>query len=278
MNIVSAFDGMGCGYLAAEMAGLPITTYTAFEVDKWAIKVANQKPIRQLGDITKWKEHQLPCDLLLAGPPCQGLSVAGAGGGFEHKQSKLFWTFVDVFMAVNPTYFLVENVVGSNANRDIISKEMGVEPVLVNSKEYTAQQRRRYYWTNLPFVPKYGTPQTFGDIRDYPTDLDPFWFTSTAMQKIAHSKFQIIKNDSIIRTLLASYYKRHNKLDMATIRSSGVWEPKEKWFRWLTPLECERLQGTPDHYTKHVSNTQRYKMLGNGWTIPVIANFLTSLT
>lgn len=155
MNILSLFDGISCGQVALERAGIKVENYFASEVDKNAIKVTqyNWPNTIQLGDVTKWKEWNLPkIDLILAGSPCQGFSFAGKQLNFEDPRSKLFFVFLDVLAHFNQKFFLLENVRMKKVFQDVITKKLNVEPILINSSKVSAQSRNRLYWTNIPKV------------------------------------------------------------------------------------------------------------------------------
>ena len=154
MNVLSLFDGMSCGQLALNGAGIHYNNYYASEIDKHAIKVTqtNFPNTIQLGDVTKLSSDSLPkIDLLIGGSPCQSFSVAGDGSGFDGK-SKLFFEFVRLKNELNPTYFLLENVKMKKEWQNVISEYLGVEPIEINSNLVSAQYRRRLYWTNIPNI------------------------------------------------------------------------------------------------------------------------------
>ena len=153
MNILSLFDGMSCGQLALERAGIKVDNYFASEIDKYAIAVTqfNFPRTVQLGDITKWEDWSLPkIDLIIGGSPCQGFSHAGKGLNFNDPRSRLFFEFINILNALNPKYFLLENVRMKKEWVDIITNYVGIEPILINSALVSAQNRNRYYWTNIP--------------------------------------------------------------------------------------------------------------------------------
>ena len=155
MNILSLFDGMSCGRLALDRLGIKIDKYYASEIDKYAIQVAsaNYPDTIQIGDVCDVKGEDYPdIDLILAGSPCQGFSFAGKQLAFDDPRSALFFEFVRVLKEVNPKYFLLENVKMKKEFLDIISDQVGVEPILINSSLLSAQNRQRYYWTNIPGV------------------------------------------------------------------------------------------------------------------------------
>ena len=155
INVLSLFDGMSCGQIALNRAGIKYDNYFASEIDKHAIKVtqANYPDTIQLGDVTKVKGAELPkIDLLIGGSPCQGFSFAGKQLNFDDPRSKLFFEFVRLLDETKPKYFLLENVVMKKEYEQIITDHLGVEPILINSALVSAQNRKRLYWTNIPGV------------------------------------------------------------------------------------------------------------------------------
>ena len=273
MNVLSLFDGMSCGQIALSKLGLKYDNYFASEIDKYAIQITQKNfPLtKQLGCITTVQGEDLPkIDLLFGGSPCQSFSNAGSGKGFDGK-SKLFWEFVRVLKEVNPTYFLLENVVMKKEWEDIITNTLGVSPVKINSRLLSAQNRPRLYWTNIPNVSEPEDQKIFiKDILD--TEIkEKFYLSDKAVAKIERSKFgrEYANIDTPkTRTLIAGYYK---------IPSDGIYYDDGKRKRRYTPTECEKLQTVPVNYTDSVSDTQRYKMLGNGWTVDVIAYIFKNL-
>ena len=164
MKVLSLFDGMSCGRIALDQLNIPIDTYYASEIDKYAIQVtqANYPDTIQVGDICNLdpKDYQ-DVDLIFAGSPCQGFSFAGKQLAFDDPRSALFFEFVRLLKAIKPKYFLLENVRMKKEFLDIISEQVsecypeipfGIEPILINSALVSAQSRQRYYWTNIPGV------------------------------------------------------------------------------------------------------------------------------
>ena len=152
-SVLSLFDGMSCGQIALNRVGIEYDNYFASEVDKHAIKVTqtNYPNTIQLCDVTKVKAIDLPkIDLLIGGSPCQGFSFAGKQLNFDDPRSKLFFEYVRLKNELNPKYFLLENVKMKKEYQDIISSYLGVEPIMINSNLVSAQNRVRYYWTNIP--------------------------------------------------------------------------------------------------------------------------------
>ena len=436
MNVLSLFDGMSCGRIALERLGIKVDNYYASEIDKYAIQVsqANYPNIIQVGDVTELDTSTLPkIDLIMGGSPCQGFSFAGKQLAFDDPRSALFFEFFRCVEELKPKYFLLENVRMKKEYLDVISEYMGVEPIMINSALVSAQNRVRYYWTNIPGIeqpedrgmvlkdilendaeePMYSNIYGgFGEkkprehfnksvtiransgggsipnikLKDFDKNLSKmttkddksFCLTSNYYGAIAensiekkqrtmiptsyrevrteeakrlrkemrqktgkdHTPFRakklVPREDGKVGTLTTSLTNDHKisitydsitvdkekkqltikeatKKGYTTIEDGDCFdmtfpnsktrrgrnmkdksncltaanydymryehsdEDKEVYWRKLTPVECERLQTVPDNYTNHVSNTQRYKMLGNGWTIEVITHILKNM-
>jgi len=311
MNVLSLFDGMSCGRIALEKAGIKIDKYYACEIDKFAVKVskANYPDIFQLGDVKDltWNDSMLhshlrpKIDLLIGGSPCQGFSFAGNHNvpDFDDPRSKLFFEFVRLMDETKPKWFLLENVRMKQESQDIISRYLGVQPQEINSSLVSAQNRKRLYWTNIPFtVPEDRGIMLKDIIEDGLTDrdkahcLDANYFKGGNLKSyFEKSRRQLVfSQDDMCHVgdadlkghdLIKRVYHPDGKSPTLNACTGGNREPKIstdnlKW-RKLTPLECERLQTVPEGYTAHVSNTQRYKMLGNGWTVDVVAHIFKNL-
>ena len=302
MNVLSLFDGMSCGQIALDKLGVKVDKYFASEIDKYAIKVAkaNYPDTIHLGDVRDVKASDLPeIDLLIGGSPCQGFSFAGKHLNFDDPRSALFFEYVRLLKELKPKYFLLENVRMKQDSQDIISEYLGVQPVAVNSNLVSAQNRYRLYWTNIPF----DTPSDKGivlkDILEHGvTDrekshcIDANYFKGGNLKSYFEKhRRQLVFSDEGLCHIGDADLKGHGynrrvyhpdgKSPSLCAASGGNLEPKiiadsTSW-RKLTPIECERLQTVPDNYTNHVSNTQRYRMLGNGWTVDVITNILKGL-
>ena len=284
MNVLSLFDGLSCGNIALERAGIKVNNYYASEVDKWAIQIANKNypDIIQLGNVLDVKAKDLPhkIDLLIGGSPCQDLSFAGKGKGLSGDRSSLFYQYFRLLKECKPKYFLLENVRMKKEYSDIISDLLGVEPIEINSSLVSAQNRKRLYWTNIPGIKQ---PEDRGivlrDILETETDERPVKDTKRNQR---HYK----NEDQKSLCMSATMYKGagNNGMTLVPQKSKQVCghrEPKvntsETTYRKLTPLECERLQTIPDGYTSGVSNSQRYRMLGNSWTASIIAHLFRGL-
>lgn len=365
INVLSLFDGMSCGQIALERAGIKVKNYFASEIDKYAIKVTqkNYPNTIQLGSVTDvyfYDGHLIwnggkndlyvgKIDLVLAGSPCQGFSFAGKQLNFNDLRSKLFFDFVRLLKECKPKYFLLENVKMKKEYEDIISKEVSVEPILINSALVSAQNRKRLYWTNILNVCQPEDKKIYlKDIiesgvvdRDKSFCVDASYFKGRNLKqyfekhrrqlvfdksyKIGYfnSGFQgdrVYSVDAKSVTLSANGGGRGAKTGLYLIPVACVSErgrrltpdgakrddkngkivreyevvstekinclttvTKENYIcedlviRKLTPIECERLQTVPDNYTDNVSNSQRYKMLGNGWTVDVIVHILQNM-
>jgi DNA (cytosine-5)-methyltransferase 3A len=381
MNVLSLFDGISAGRVALQRAGVTVDNYYASEVDKYAMQVSSKNfpDIIQLGDITKWREWDIDwgsIDLVIGGSPCQGFSFAGKQLNFEDPRSKLFFEFVDICHRVadeNPKMkFLLENVRMKKEFQDVISGYMGIEPVMINSALVSAQNRVRFYWTNIPNVTQ---PEDNGivlrDILENSVD-DKYYLSQEAIDYMGRlrngkQRWEYHKNpiDGKAACLTANMYKgvpygvvkitgaaqrgrylvdgkrAYHKVDnmvglteqrlefrddekcnclttvskdslvgircvqIATLDMKGndtirrvydedgkspcittstgghrqpkVFDYDKNFARKLTPVECERLQTFDDGYTDSISNSQRYKALGNSWTVDVIAHIFKGL-
>jgi DNA (cytosine-5)-methyltransferase 3A len=157
MNVLSLFDGISCARMALQRAGVEVATYYASEIEPNAIKVAMaQHPTtKQLGNVKDLKLEELPrIDLLVGGSPCQDLSSAKhERKGLEGDRSGLFWQYAKIKKALNPKWWLLENVASMRvSDRDKITAEMGVQPILFDAALVSAQSRKRLFWTNIPFT------------------------------------------------------------------------------------------------------------------------------
>ncbi len=272
INVLSLFDGMSCGQIALEKAGIEVGKYYAAEIDKYAIKVAkaNYPDMIHLGDVREVKADSLPkIDLLIGGSPCQGFSFAGKQLNFDDPRSKLFWEYVRLLKDLKPKYFLLENVKMKKESMDVITEALGVEPVAINSRLLSAQNRPRIYWTNIPFdVPTEDKGIVLRDILE--PEVEEKYY---AGKKLRESYMGGNQLNPKYKSQCNTIYPTDGKFATLCAGTHGYsfgYVPA-KTYRKLTPLECERLQTVPEGYTdKGISDTQRYKMLGNGWTVDVI--------
>jgi len=313
MNVLSLFDGMSCGQIALQKSGIQVDKYFASEIDKHAMQVAraNYPDMVHLGDVRDIKAHKngelfvpldrgYKIDLLIGGSPCQGFSFAGKQLNFDDPRSKLFWEFVRLLKDLRPKYFLLENVKMKQQSMDVITEALGVEPIFINSRLVSAQNRQRYYWTNIPMDK---LPDDKGimlkDVledghvdRDKAHCIDANYFKGGNLKSYfeKHRRQLVFSKDGLCHVGDADIrgndnvrrvYHPDGKAPCLTTMGGGHREPKtltsDTTWRKLTPLECERLQTVPEGYTDHVSNTQRYKMLGNGWTVDVISHIFNGM-
>lgn len=365
INVLSLFDGMSCGQIALERIGIKVDNYFASEVDKHAIKVTqhNYPNTVQLGDVTNWENWDIDwsrINLVTGGFPCQSWSVSGKQLGDKDPRGQLFWTTLDIMKKVlssNPkAMFLLENVKMKKEFEEYIThhteEALGkVNKHLINSSLVSAQNRNRYYWTNLPNIehPK-DRDIKLKDILEHKVSnkfspgkhltegykggnqLNPnYKFQANTIYNgdkmgtlcagthgyangyvdtsilcgASRGRYLVngVRQDGKMKTagrtkqmleirpdektnclttvgkdnLVTEGFNHGDRIDLSTV--------PENRFRTLTPLECERLQTVPDNYTlvldengkQVVSNTQRYKMLGNGWTVDVIAHIFKNL-
>lgn len=286
MKVLSLFDGISCGMVALERAGIPVERYVAYEIEPNAIKISqkNYPQIEHRGDVTTEDfTRYSDFDLLIGGSPCQSLSIVQSKTR-QHLdgKSKLFFEFVRALEQVKPRYFLFENVASMNEeSKGVISELLGCEPVFIDSKLFSAQQRPRYYWTNIPFesVLPPEIPLVLKDIME--PNVEEKYFYNHPLADVDMKKqvcaTMVYKNHEIHKRIFNPAFKCH------TLTTCGGGNTQKKVMdhgraRKLTPLEYERLQTLPDNYTTGVSDGARYTAIGNGWTVDVIAYILRGMT
>lgn len=319
MRVLSLFDGISCGMVALERADIPVEEYSAFEIDKYAIKVSNKNypKIKRYGDVFdgNFKDFR-GCDLLIGGSPCTYWSIAknnrevtpdGEGGN-------LFMQYVRALENSGCKYFLYENNNSIHQDiKDYISKKLGVEPIMINSALVSAQHRKRCYWTNIPNViqpnnkeimlrdilvsdaSRYECPVITSHYREVINSMNPDKAYCLCARDYKGFGKQSM-NGVLTPIKIGSYgnggqgqriYSVNGKSVSLSANGGGqgartglykVDLPDGDYMiRRLSPIEAERLQTLPDDYTAGVSDTQRYKCLGNGWTVDVIAHILGGL-
>lgn len=278
INVLSLFDGMSCGQIALKKLGMQVDNYFAAEIDKFAIQQIqhNFPNTIQLGSVIDVKAKDLPrIDLLIGGSPCQGFSFAGKQLNFNDERSKLFFEFVRLKNELKPKYFLLENVNMKKEYLRIISEYLGLFPVRLNSNKISGANRDRWYWTNI----KTKEVGLFAELwTDIPNLKDKGIYLCDVLEKEVDEKY-IIKSD--ISKRLEFNYKVHsypyrNKANCLVATdyklTHNIIKLSDGRIRRTTPNEHAKLQTIPDWYEWIVSNTQAYKMLGNGWTVDVIAH------
>lgn len=364
MKVVSLFDGMSCGQIALRELGVVPEIYYASEIDRHAIGQTqlNFPDTVQLGDVTRWQEWDIDwtgIDLILAGSPCQGFSFAGKMLAFDDPRSRLFFVFADILnharVANLRVRFLLENVNMKKEHLRVITEYVGVFPVRINSALVSAQNRDRWYWTNIRTRQEGLFGELYSDIpqptdrrillRDilenevsgkyYLNDNMLNWLKKHAAKqgtsikiKLCNDKIGCLTSAQFKMNLSSDYVLQlpHGKsrggvhVNKTPTLSANAWEqnnlmiqlnrnkefgtqPRQQnriYFQYgkspalaaghggqtsnvlddvrvrrLTPLECARLQTVPDWYRWRCSDTQIYRMLGNGWTVEVIMHILS---
>ena len=356
MKVLSLFDGISCGMVALERAGIKVEKYDAFEIDKYAIKVSkkNYPQIVHHGDVFSGNFADFKgYDLLLGGSPCTYWSIAKKGRETTSDGigGKLFMEYVRALQESGCKYFLYENNNSIHQNiKDFISEQLGVQPIMINSSLLSAQQRKRLYWTNIPNICQ---PEDKGillkDILESGIswqdksycmtasyDGAVFWNTMQRSQRSMIAEpvgvaqrgryvksgnrtakceggteqfiearkdgksncLTTVQKDSMVAQpiRLGEYGKGGQGQRIYSVRGKSVTlsangggqgaktglykidlPDGDYVIRKLTPVEAERLQTLPDNYTEGISNTQRYKCIGNGWTVDVIAHIFAGL-
>jgi len=298
MNVLSLFDGMSCGQIALNRANIQYNNYFASEIDKNAIKVTQHHYPNtvQLGDVTKIEFIATKIDLLIGGSPCQGFSFAGKQLNFDDPRSKLFFEFVRLIDQCKPTYFLLENVVMKKEYEDVITQYLGVEPIKINSSLVSAQNRVRLYWTNIPNVKEPEDKNiSLSDILEDDSIINPGAIRGRRLNKATiigrrlnpDGKRKDYDKDIPITQCLEVRATNTNKSNcLTTVDKDNVLTTmpigrhpnafKDKLpFRYYTLKEYERLQTIPEGYTSVVSTSQAKKMIGNAWTVDVIAHIFS---
>lgn len=283
MKVLSLFDGISCGMVALERTGIPVERYVAYEIEPNAIKISekNYPQIEHCGDVTTADFMQYKgFNLLIGGSPCQSLSITQSKTRQNlDGKSKLFFEFVRAFDEVKPEFFIFENVASMKDEcKMVISELLGCEPIYIDSSCFSAQQRPRYYWTNIPVANYYPSKLVLKDIMQSNVEEKYFYscsFDEPDMTKQVCTNLHI-KGHDILKRVFNPDFKCHT----LTTCSGGNTQKKvmdNGRPRKLTPVEYERLQTLPDDYTAGVSNTARYTAIGNGWTVDVIAHILRGL-
>lgn len=309
MKILSLFDGISCGQLALERAGINVDVYYASEICKYSIKITqhNYPNTIQVGDIRFLKSEDFKnIDIIMGGSPCQSFSFAGKRHGMITKEnikitnleeylnlkndgfqfdgySYLFWEYIRLLNEIKPKYFLLENVKMSHNWKNIITNAIGYEPILINSQLVSAQSRERLYWTNIPNIEQPKDKHIYIDdilqndiIHTYlpKTKLDYSNYDKTKVDKsIFKNTPTHIGNSKTFGNSVRSNGKAYTVLKQ---NPNGIID-ENYLIREFTPIEIERLQTLPDNYTliDGVTKKQRYEACGNGWTVDVIAHIFS---
>lgn len=310
MKVLSLFDGISCGRLALERANLPVKRYDAFEIDKYAIAVSknNFPDIVHHGDVFKGDFKKFKgYDLLIGGSPCTYWSVAKKGRETtaDGEGFRLFMEFVRALKESQCRYFIYENNYSIHQNiKAEISEKLGVQPIMINSALVSAQNRKRCYWTNIPSVIQ---PQNKGILLKDILESGIGWqdksycmtasYNGAVFRNTLERKQRTMVAEPVIKPIRVGEYGKggqgqriysvYGKSVSLTANGGGQGAKTGLYkidlpdgdyiIRKLTPVEAERLQTLPDNYTMGISNTQRYKCIGNGWTVDLIAHILGGL-
>ena len=287
MVILSLFDGISCWRVALERAGILVKKYFASEIDKYAIQIAKKNfpdtihiwsvtdiecKNRTLSNRVVGETYSVEIDMVIGGSPCQDLSRAKTDGkGLQWEQSGLFFEFVRLLKQVKPKYFLFENVASmKKSNKEIITSTLkeifpDTKCYMINSSLVSAQNRKRYYWTNIPnIVQPEDKNILLQDILQPQYDWEETWLYAIKQRARGFNAGNIFERKS--PTITSCSWEQNNHI--VNVNTKEI-------IRKLTPIECERLQTLPDNYTEWISNTQRYKCIWNWWTVDVIAHILS---
>ena len=307
MKVLSLCDGMSCGRIALERSGIPVEEYYASEIKDIAIKVtmANYPDTIQIGDVRKvrYEDGVLhtekgdftvgKIDLVMFGSPCQTFSVAIPTEhriGFDNlEKSGLFFDCYRILQEVKPKYFLMENVRSmKDADRDIITECMGVQPIMIDSALVAPAMRKRYYWTNIAdVVPPKKKDVPFQSILDdghterqkarclAVIDSRPNTTPVKMFHRFYSSGFTtLIFKDRQHYLNCCDYYNTHYKGLAAVDIPVGETDVFDG-VRYMNQREMERCQTVPEGYTKCLTRNEAADVLGDGWTVDVIAHILS---
>lgn len=300
INVLSLFDGISCGQVALERAGIEVNKYFASEIDKHAIKVtqSNYPNTIQIGDVTKVKGANLPnIDLLMGGSPCQGFSFSGKQLNFDDPRSKLFFEFVRLIKEVKPKYWLLENVVMKQEYQDVISKHLGVEPVKLNSALTSAQNRVRLYWANFEITEPNDQGIKLEDVLEDTEMIGPSAIRGRRLNKATilgrrlderGKRQDYDKTVPITQCLEVRASNRDKSNCLTTVAKDTVLTTMEVGrhpdafnrklpFRNYTKIERCRLMNLPDNYCDEISDNQTVKATGNGWEVGMITHLFNCL-
>ena len=300
--VLSLFDGISCGQIALNRAGISYGKYYASEIDKHAIKVTqhNYPDTIQLGSVTDIKGKDLPkVDLLIGGSPCQGFSFSGKQLNFDDPRSKLFFEFVRLIKECKPKYWLFENVVMKKEFEQVITEHLGVEPIKINSALVSAQNRERLYWANFPIEQPSDKGIKLIDILEDTEMIETSAIRGRRLNKATilgrrlndKGKREDYNNEIPITQCLEVRPTNRDKSNcLTTVAKDNVLTTmpigrhpdafkNNLPFRYYTIKEYCRLQTVPENYFDGVaSENQIRKMIGNGWTVDVIAHIFGGLS
>lgn len=289
ITVFSTFDGISCGHVALDRAGIEVEKYYASEINKDSIAITQHHypETIQLGDITKidGTPYKGKIDLFIGGSSCTSLSIAQANRKEFAGESGLFYEYVRLLKEIEPKYFLLENVNSMSAEaRAEITRHMGVQPIMINSQLVSAQSRKRLYWTNIPNVTQPSDKGIkFQDIiEDGYADREKGLCIARRYAGFQGSQSYLCRRyfgKSFGQPVFTS--KEDRDLIRAMWEKDTYFKDEElphKIIRPMTCLECERFQTLPDNYTACISSEiARKEAIGNGWTVDVIAHIFKGL-
>lgn len=284
INVLSLFDGISCGKIALQKAGINVENYYSSEINEQAILISkkNYPDIKRLGSVENWKQWDIDwekIDLLIGGSPCQGFSSSGKGLNFDDPRSKLFFIFADILNHIkikNPSVkFMLENVKMKKEWCDVISEYLKVGYVEINSKYFSAQNRVRYYWCNFKILPYHDKGINLIDI------VEDSYIHSAA------KRTRPIANEGHRKSLCLEVNGIDKSMCLVTVNLNNLLSPLPKGryidvgknnypCRVMTVNEMEKLQTIPINYVGNISSNKTAKVLGNGWTVDVIVHIFTS--
>ena len=277
MNVLSLFDGMSCGQIALDQLGIKVDNYFASEIKETAIKVTkdnypNTKHIGSVEFVTKEMFFNYKIDLLIGGSPCQDLTIINnKKEGLNGSKSRLFYEYLRVLKEIKPKYFLLENVASmKNSDKNIITKLLGVEPILINSDLVSAQHRRRLYWTNIPNIEQPKNKNIFlKDVINYSNGRE---------ENMSDKKIAFIK-----RKLPTMYVRVDGDKSLPiTAKGYSAWNTQfitlpSGELRDLTLSEYKELQTIPSSYKIDLIKSKATDLIGDGWTVDVIKHIFKNI-
>lgn len=278
INVLSLFDGMSCGQIALQRAGINVNKYFASEIKLHAIKVTQQNYPNtiQLGDVREIKAKNLPkIDLLIGGSPCQDFSSANKKKlGLQGEKSGLFYEYLRLLKECNPKYFLLENVAMDDYSYQAISEMVGTYPTNINSELVSGQLRQRSYWTNIgpEYLDLFGNrysmiPQPKNKGITFQSILENGYTDRLKARCILESESRPLVSKEKL-------YRRYNELGFINIVFDNKKCEYNENIRILTQTELEKLQTVPEGYTSILKRNDAACLLGDGWTVDVIAHIL----
>lgn len=282
ITVLSLFDGISCGMIALERAGIDVERYVAYEIEKTAIEVSksNYEQIEHHGDVREanFKEYE-GFDLLIGGSPCQDLCGMGSRKGLEGGKSGLFFEFARALEEVKPQWFLLENNASMmQENKDKISEILGCEPVMINSADFSAQNRKRLYWTNIPIEDITPKNITLKDIMEQEAERNEV--TDKIEKYVFSGEYKGRKIESTTRNAIRTPDQQSRTIGTGAYdisSNTGIVIQIENRYYQPTQTEFERLQTLPDGYTKILPIKKAVFHIGNGWTVDVISHIFRGL-